>query len=109
MVSDFATRIKLLQKEKEMSQTEIAKRYGLDRTSVGKWEANVSAPDIETLQDLANLFGVSMDYLTGVSDIRNPYEPDTIAAHHDADEFTEDELRAIEEFKETVRRLRQNR
>lgn len=103
MASRFSIRVKELRKEKGLSQSEIAKRYDLDRTSIGKWETNISVPDIGIIKDLAEYFEVTTDYLLGISDIRDPYEIQTIAAGHDDEEWTEEELAAIEQFKAFVR------
>jgi hypothetical protein len=45
--------------------------------------------------------------LLGKTDIKNPIE--TIAAHHDGDEWTEEELEEIEAFKEFVRMRRKQK
>lgn len=64
---NFADRFKELRKLHKLSQVEIAERYDIDRTTVGKWESNISTPSIETLKDLANYFDVTLDYLLGNS------------------------------------------
>jgi hypothetical protein len=45
--------------------------------------------------------------LLGLTDIKNP--PETIAAHHDGEDWTEEELEDIEKFKEFVRMRREKR
>lgn len=100
----FSKRIKELRKEFNLSQSELAKRYNIDRTTVGKWENDVSVPDIEILSDLATLFDVTVDYLIGKTNVR--YHHETIAAHHENDEWTEEELKSIEDFKEYIRSKR---
>lgn len=44
-----------------------------------------------------------------VAEETSPYEPETIAAHHDGEDWTEEELQDIEEFKELVKLRRQLR
>ncbi|GEM_PF-4690229 len=39
------------------------------------------------------MFGVSVDHLLGRIDIKNP--PESIAAHHDGDEWTEEGWRIL--------------
>lgn len=107
-MADFSDRLKELMQENKMTHQMLADRYDMDRTSVGKWVQGKNRPDLDMLVDLAKLFEVSTDYLTGVSNIRNPYEIKTIAAHHDGEEYSEEEQKAIEEFKEMVKRLRGN-
>ena len=50
---------------------------------------------------------VSIDFILGKTDIRTPIE--TIAAHHEGEEWTEEELEEIERFKEFVRMKRQQK
>ena len=71
-----------------------------------QYETGKRSPDFEILTEIANFYGVTTDYLLSVSDIRNPYEPDTIAAHKDGAEWSDEELEAIENLKEMVRKLR---
>jgi len=49
-----------------------------------------------------------MDELLGIrQDKQNKYKIQTIAAHHDGEDWTEEELREIEQFKAFVRMKRQ--
>ncbi|AEE95322.1 helix-turn-helix domain-containing protein [Mahella australiensis] len=63
--------IKQLRLEKGLSQKEIANAIGVDRTTYNKYETGKSQPDFDTVQKLADFFGVSVDYLLGRSDTRN--------------------------------------
>ena len=54
---------------------------------------------------MAELYGVSADALLQIK----PDPIETIAAHHDGDEWTEEELEEIERFKEFVRMKRQQK
>jgi hypothetical protein len=53
------------------------------------------------------ILNVSVDYLLNKTDIKDPIE--TIAAHHEGDDWTEEELEDIEKFKEFVRMKRRQR
>ena len=60
-------RITALRKEKEISQTELAKRMNVSRQAVSKWEQGISSPDTERLIQLAEILGTEVEYLaTGV-------------------------------------------
>lgn len=48
-----------------LTQQELAARFGLTSVAVGKWERGQSEPDIDTLAELADLFGMSLDELCG--------------------------------------------
>ncbi|MFC7443267.1 helix-turn-helix domain-containing protein [Laceyella putida] len=62
---DFAARLKSLRKKKKITQADLAKHLGIDNTTVSKWEKGIYEPNIETLKELANFFGVSADWLLG--------------------------------------------
>ncbi len=52
-----------LRKEHGMTQMELAEKMGVTDKAVSKWERNLSCPDINSLPNLAALFGVSVDEL----------------------------------------------
>ena len=62
-----AARIKLLRDQRGMTQTELAKRLGITRSSVNAWEMGISVPSTQYIVELARLFKVSTDYLLGVA------------------------------------------
>lgn len=60
---NIGERIMALRKEKNISQTELAKRLNVSRQAVSKWEQGVSAPDTERLIQLAEILGTEVEYL----------------------------------------------
>ncbi len=58
-------RISSLRAEKNMSQGDLADALGVSRQSVSKWETDASVPELAKLVQLAELFGVTLDYLAG--------------------------------------------
>jgi transcriptional regulator with XRE-family HTH domain len=97
-------RLKELRILKKLNQIDVASVLGIERSTYGKYETGDSSPDYEKLIQLADFFGVSVDYLLGKTNIKAPIE--TIAAHHEGDEFTEEELEDIKQFKEFVKMRR---
>ena len=61
----IGTRLKKLRKEKGMTQTELGNLLNVTKVSVCCYENNVRVPSLETLEDLAEIFGVSCDYFLG--------------------------------------------
>ncbi|MDE6087522.1 MAG: helix-turn-helix domain-containing protein [Oscillospiraceae bacterium] len=61
----FGERIKKLRYSKNMNQTELAKYLNVASSTVSMWELEYNEPDIKTLIQLADLFGVTVDYLLG--------------------------------------------
>ncbi|MDO4487460.1 MAG: helix-turn-helix transcriptional regulator [Eubacteriales bacterium] len=50
-------------KKNGWSQEELAEKLGVSRQAVSKWEGAASTPDLQKVIQLADLFGVSTDYL----------------------------------------------
>ena len=50
-------------KKKGWSQEELAYKLEVSRQAVSKWESAGSVPDLQRIIQLADLFGVSTDYL----------------------------------------------
>ena len=63
-----ADRIKQLRLSNNMTQTELAKKLNITRSSVNAWEMGISTPSTTYFVKLAQLFHVSTDYLLGLSD-----------------------------------------
>lgn len=61
-----------LRKEKNMSQIQLAEQLGVSRQAISKWESGTTMPGIDSLIEISNFFGVSIDYL--VKDIEQPNE-----------------------------------
>ena len=59
----FADKLILLRKKAGWSQEELAEQMDVTRQSVSKWEGAQSVPDLDKMLRLAELFGVSTDYL----------------------------------------------
>lgn len=50
-------------KLKGMSQEELAEKVGVSRQAVSKWETGEAQPEITKLKALADVFGVTIDFL----------------------------------------------
>ncbi|WP_077621522.1 helix-turn-helix domain-containing protein [Sediminibacillus massiliensis] len=66
----FSKRLRKLREERGLSQEELAKKLNMPRTSVSHYENGESdrVPRQKRLYDLADFFGVTVDYLLGRSD-----------------------------------------
>lgn len=65
---EIAQRLADLRRSKGFSQEGLARKLGLSRQAVSKWERAESSPDTENLISLAKLYGVSLDELLNPSD-----------------------------------------
>lgn len=62
-----------LRKEKGMTQLELAEKMGVTDKAVSKWERDLSCPDINSLPNLAEILGVSVDELMQIKrEAENP-------------------------------------
>lgn len=62
---DIGSKISRLRKQKNWSQDDLAKEINASRTIFDKYERNENAPSVEMAANLANVFGVSIDFLIG--------------------------------------------
>ncbi|GMQ58959.1 hypothetical protein AN1V17_33560 [Vallitalea sediminicola] len=69
----FSERLKLLRKNKNLSQKDLAKTLNISPSTIGMYEQGRRQPDTKTLQHIANYYGVSIDYLLGQTDNSIPY------------------------------------
>ena len=63
----FGDRLKELRKNNNLTQEEFGKIFGVAKNTVSYWEANTSKPDIELIKEIATHFGVTADYLLGIT------------------------------------------
>ncbi len=58
--------IKKLREDAGLSQSELAKKLDVTRSSVNAWEMGLSTPTTHYVVELAKLFHISSDYLLGI-------------------------------------------
>lgn len=59
--------IRLLRKEANMTQQELASKLFVSQQAVGKWERGEATPNPETIVAMSKIFGVSADTILGES------------------------------------------
>ncbi len=62
-------RIRDLREDMDLKQTDLAKATGIDQRTISNYETGKTIPDAFALIQLADFFGVSIDYLVGRVDI----------------------------------------
>ncbi len=65
----FGKRLLDTRKKKKISQDELAKKVGVHAPVIGRYERDEVKPSIETALKIAQALEVSLDYLTGLSDL----------------------------------------
>ncbi len=71
-MSKFSENLKMLRKRNHYSQTQLAEKIGVGRSAISMWEIGDREPDFETLEALADIFNVDMDFLTGRKAEKSP-------------------------------------
>lgn len=66
MPFDFGSRLQQLRKKKKLSQKQVAERIHVSKASISGYENNLTTPSVDVLIQMALLYGVSTDYLTGL-------------------------------------------
>lgn len=67
-MTKFSERLKELRQEKNISTRTLASAIGVSNSIISKWEKGQRTPTIDNLYNLAVFFGVSADFLIGLSD-----------------------------------------
>lgn len=64
-MAEFKDILQYLREKSGMSQRELAAKLNLSSAAVSNYEKGVRVPDLQTLNLLADIFGVSLGFLTG--------------------------------------------
>ena len=71
MSIEIGERLAELREEQGLTQEDLAEQIPVGRSTIGSYETNNSQPSYAVLIELADVFGVSTDYLLGRTKIRN--------------------------------------
>ena len=59
-MKQYGEKIAKLRKQNNLTQAELGKKLNVSYQAVSKWENNQSQPDLDTIQKLAAIFGITM-------------------------------------------------
>jgi transcriptional regulator with XRE-family HTH domain len=65
----FGERLTVVRKRKNLSQADIGKKIGINGDAYGRYERNEVRPTIEMAVKISQALEVSLDFLTGNSDV----------------------------------------
>ena len=74
----LAEKILKLRTARDLSQGDLAEKLEVSRQSVSKWETGQATPDLDKIIKLADLFGVTTDYLLRETEAVPPAEPQIV-------------------------------
>ena len=96
ILSIFSKRIRDIREDADQKQRETASALNVSYKTFGRYERGESEPQIQFIADFCRHFGVSADYLLGLSDARP--EPAALSARFKRtplDNMTDDELAIV--------------
>ena len=67
-------RLKELREDSDITQKYLAELLHIKQNTYSQYENGHRQPPLEVLITLAKFYGVTLDYLVGISDIKNPYK-----------------------------------
>lgn len=70
-MSLFPTRLKTLRKEAGKTQQELAESINISKQTISNYESGFREPSIDILREISSHFNVSVDYIIGVSEMKN--------------------------------------
>lgn len=94
-MASISDRIRLLRTESHMTQEEFGRIFGISKPTVSFYEHGKSVPNDQIKTAIARYFGVSVDYLLGVTDSREPISPPPAAAQRPAEAAIAGELGSL--------------
>lgn len=94
MIYDFGMRLRELRDAKGLSQTDVAERLDVTRSTISGYENNIITPSVEQLVKLAVLYNVSLDYMMGMENRSAFY----------VDDLTESQQKTVLDIVERLKR-----
>lgn len=86
----------------------LSKASGVAYTTIRSMiERNLTNASIDNVLKICAVLGIKAESLNE-ENLGETTEPKTIAAHHDGDKWTPEELQEIEDFKKFIKSKRQN-
>ena len=66
-------RLKEIREERNLTQKDIAKTLEVDRSTYAGWETGKDTIPLRRLNKLSDYYKISVDYMTGLSDVTSSY------------------------------------
>lgn len=98
-------RLRQLREERRITQEELAFQLGTSQQNISKIERQLVSMGEEMIIKAAKFFGVTTDYLLGISDVRIEIAISLSHTHEQPDEALRDILSYYQSFDESYRYL----
>lgn len=103
-MSILSEKIRMLREELNLTQSQLAEKLNIATSSISQYESGDRIPSDDIKIKLAEFFDVSLDFLLGLSDIRNPYVFFTLSEYFKS--LTEDEINEVIKFTIFIKKFR---
>ena len=90
-------RLAEIRKDRSHKQVDLAEKLGVSVCAVRSWEQEKCDPPHETLVRICRLYGVSADYLLGLTDIDPAY-----VQRQRLEEFSPEEIAELHRFEDFI-------
>ena len=67
---NLAEKLVILRKQKGLTQLDLAEKLSVSRQAISRWEVGSAVPNTDNLRVLAELYGVTLDYLLNEDIVR---------------------------------------
>jgi len=101
----IGNKLKELREKAGLNKKEVAEKLDMPYTTYNNYETDAREPGSNTLKMLAALYGVTVDYILEYYAAED-YEPKTLAAHADEEDWSPEEQEDIDNFKAYLRSKR---
>ena len=98
----FSARLRAMRERRNLKQSELAERAGLQAAAVSHFETGRRAPSFNNLRRLADALDVTTDYLIGRTNEPESSGPNIDKLFRSADELSEGDLETLAEFAEIL-------
>ena len=101
----FNNTFKELRLQRAMSQKQLARELNCSQSTVGYWETGERIPSFDKLQSIANYFGVTVDFLLGREEERDPTKLDdfSYALFNETKDLTEEDKQQLMDMAKFLR------
>lgn len=103
-MSMLSERLKMLREELSLTQSQLAQQLEIATSSISQYESGDRIPSDDIKIKLAKFFDVSLDFLLGLSDIRNPYVFFTLSEYFNS--LSEDEINDVIKYAMFIKKFR---
>ena len=91
-------RINELRKSNGFSQQKLAEILNVHQTAISQWETGRTTPDIELASKMAQIFGVSLEYLLGKDETYSAPPAPRSELYDLIDQMDESEIAELENY-----------